>query len=899
MVTPEHGGQAGTRLSELVALAVDRLQETGRDGLDELLLAHPEAATAIRRRLQILDEVGMLELGTAPTDNIPEQLGEYRIIERLGQGGMGVVFVADQPSLKRQVALKVIRPENLFFGASRQRFRREIEAVARLQHPGIVSVYAAGEEKGLPYFTMEKIAGISLDRLLEQLRSNVPAKLDENDVRAALVELGGGDNLPPPSPRPRSWVEITCQWMRELTDAADYAHRHDVLHRDIKPSNIMISWSMRAMLLDFGLARVAGSSEITRSGVLVGSVPYMAPEQLSGDPSDIGVPTDVYALGVLLYEMLTLRNPFHDGSSSEEETRQRIVAATPPPVRLINAAVSWDAETVCRCAMAPEPERRYQDAAALGHDLQNLLDLRPITARRASSSVRVRRYVRRHPAHAVAVLMGMLLLVATPTVIAVTEHSLRQEITQAKEDAELEADTRADILRFFRDELLAAVSPEEVGKDATMREVLDVASTKVEGRFPERPLVEAAIRETLGDTYRDLGVLDAAELHLTRALALYREHAGAHDRAALSVDRGLGMVYSQQGRFAELEKLERRNFELCRDRFGGEDSATLAAANNLGLTLTRLDKHVEAERFLLDVVETRLRLLGEQHTDTQVSMSNLGLLYYDMGRLDEAESWVKRELELCRATEGDDHPSTLISRQNYANLLGKMGRVADAVAAMERVVAASRRVRGDDHPETFHAMVSCADWIMKAKRYDDAVRLWDEALRCIANLGADHPRVLFALVHRAESLRLAGRLDQASEAVQVARRRCHDVLGIGKLTSEAQAVHARLLVDQGQREAAASLYVELLVDWPTGSKQALAHLRLGHARNLFALERHEEAEHQLQQALQFFATNAVRSPQHGEVLQEFVAVCEATKRLDAAAIWRQRFADWQAATVER
>jgi serine/threonine protein kinase len=243
---------------------------------------------------------------------------------------------------------------------------------------------------------MLRVAGVSLDRVLERLRDKAPASLTGADVCAALRAAGGGDDVP--APAEQSWTQLVCRWLQQLADAVDYAHRHGVVHRDIKPSNVMLTWSLQPMLLDFGLARSTDTSAITRTGVQPGSLPYMAPEQVRGDAAQIGVRTDVYALGVLFYELLTLQNPFRGTHSSEEETRQRIVAADAPPARVRNAAVSWDIETVCRCAMAPEPAQRYASAADLGRDLANLLALRPISARRARASLRLRRYVQRHPA---------------------------------------------------------------------------------------------------------------------------------------------------------------------------------------------------------------------------------------------------------------------------------------------------------------------------------------------------------------------------------------------------------------------------------------------------------------------------------------------------------------------
>ncbi len=882
---------------DIVALAIDRLQAEGMAGVEALITQHPHAASLIRHRLRLLESAGMLEPAQGDVERVPERIGEYRIVRRLGSGGMGVVFLAEQVSLRRSVALKLIRPENLYFPGARERFRREVETIARLQHPGIVRVYAAEQDGELPYFTMEPVEGVSLDHLLRRLQNRSAASLTERDVCDALRELGGSDHVSATTST-RPWLQIVCRWLHELTDAVAYAHRHNVVHRDLKPSNVMITWSLRPMLLDFGLARSADSSSITRSGVQLGSLLYMAPEQVLGGKIDAR--TDVYALGLLFYELLTLRNPFHAASSSDADTRQRIVAAAAPAARVVNAAVSWDAETVCRCAMAPEPEQRYASAVDLGRDLQNLLESRPILARRAPAALRLRRYARRHPARTVACVMGGLLLLATPTAFAASEYRLRHEITRAKDDAEGEAATRADILRFFNEELLGAVAPDKAGKDATMRQVLDIAAKKVVDRFPDRPLVEAEIRATLGKTYAELGDLEVAKVHLARALALYEQHSGTCSRTFLQVQRKIGSVLSFAGQLAEHEALLRSNLEVCRREFGEQDPDAMAAAHGLGLLLTRRGKNVEAEQILLEVVQTRLRTLGEDHSDTQASMSNLGVVYYTMGRYRDAEPWVKRELDLCRKKEGDDHPSTLISRHNYANLLGSLGRLHEAVTALESIVPAERRVFGDRHPETRNAMGSLAKLLSHAKRHAEALTWFDEVLRCSDDLSPDDPNLLYARVRRADVLRALGRLDDAAVELDASYRRCHDALGPQHaITQMAQRTRADLWIAQGRRAEAADLVAALLAEQtgtPTGQ---VAHQRLRHASNLRMLGRYADAEEQVAAAHQFFGGANVGDPALRMVYEEFVALTEATGRADEAATWRERLREWRAAHTER
>ncbi len=795
------------------------------------------------------------EAGAAET--MPTRIGEFLIKGRLGKGGMGVVYLAEQPALQREVALKLIRPDYLYFPRARERFHREITAIARLQHPAIVRVYSAETTGEVPYFTMERVEGVSLDQLLATLDAGSLERLGVDDVRAALVALGAPGDVVGASDSAMGWTEICVRWVCDLTDAVRYAHSHDVLHRDIKPSNVMITWSMRAMLLDFGLASTADDEPVTRTGAQLGSLPYMAPEQVRGDLAAIDGRTDVYALGVLLYELLTLRRPFQGDGGPDDAVRRRIVNGETPLIRTVNRAVTWEAETVCRSAMAPEPEQRYESAAALNEDLQNLLALRPIHARRPGPRVRVLRYVRRHPTIAGAAVTAVLGLILGPTVFAVSEHNLRKQISDERDKTQAEVVARGDMLDFFRDELLGAVALDGAGKDATMREVLDIAASRVEGRFPERPRIEAMIRSTIGHTYRSLGDLEAAEHHLQRSLDLFMRNVGPGDRSTLEVEQRLGRVYSLQGRFEELEALLRRNYQATSAAFGVDDATTLAAANNFGLLLTRRGKHREAEELLRMVVDRRLVLLGEAHEDTQTTMSNLGIVYYNLGELAEAERWVRRELALCAERLGSEHVSTLTSRANLANLLARTGRLEEAGAAMRHVVEASRRVRGDGHVVTLHTVISFAGILTELGDVEAAEQ---ELRRVRADGAALDPGNRAMLRAGRELARLWLRAERYAEAASLALSTYEAAVGAvgatAPITLELLESRARICVAQGDRTTGSELMQQALEHWPENERGEIARLRLAHGRNLLELDRLDEAERCLRAAAEHFGQDA-------------------------------------------
>jgi serine/threonine protein kinase len=308
--------------------------EARAGALERLVRAHPERHSRILGRIELLRGVGIEVLPAregAPA--FPERLGDFRLLARLGGGGMGVVYLARQESLGREVALKLIRPEQLYFPGARARFQREVELIARLSHPGIVPVYVVGEENGIPYFAMQRIEGLSLAEILEVLESRAPDELAGRDLAEVIARRVGRE---PPSPLPEAfagtWVQCALRLMRQVASAVEHAHERGILHRDIKPSNVLVTPNGRALLFDFGLASSAGTDRLTRTGSQVGSLPYMSPEHLRGEELDAR--SDVYALGVTSYELLTLRLPFE--ASIASRLREAILSAEAPAVRSRN-----------------------------------------------------------------------------------------------------------------------------------------------------------------------------------------------------------------------------------------------------------------------------------------------------------------------------------------------------------------------------------------------------------------------------------------------------------------------------------------------------------------------------------------------------------------------------------
>ena len=734
-------------LEELMAEVLERPVGERAEAFRMLCRDHPDQAAELEERLEALQAMGVDPLA-GPRPAFPEELGDFRLIRRLGGGGMGVVYLAEQRSLGREVALKLIRPEHLFFPGAHERFRREVEAVARLQHPGIVPIYTVGEEEGLPFFAMERVHGCTLAEVLDDLSGRAPETLTGADlVRAIAVRAG----VEPDSiglegtPFARGWVEACLDLARQVAEALDHVHARGIVHRDVKPSNVAVTPDGRAMLLDFGLTSSAGADRVTRSGSQLGTLQYMSPEQVRGDATIDGR-TDVYSLGVTLYELLTLQVP-HDGEN-RVEIQERILAGRIDSIRARNRRVSPEAETVCFAAMDLEPGRRYASGAAFARDLENALELRPIAARPPGPLLRARRWAQRNPAASVALALGFLLVVVTPSALLVQQsrHAARlQEALTRETEARGEAEEQRGIaeeearrfeqVRDFLVDVFRVTDPElTAGETVTARDVLDQGVRRIETELADQPDTRAALMLVLGQAYRNLGLYDQAreliepalehvratpdrelladatfllastlrtlgEYEAAEALFLQeielRLELGTEDEEAAQPLWSLAIIYRDQQRWDESVDHAGRALAVLRAVGAEPAEQALVLGFLAGVPLSRAQQEPGADRYALyREAETRLRETlaiydehpeGNQLPRAEVE-STLGVTLKRQGRLAEAEPYYLSALETFREIMGEDDMRVAGALHNLASLLLDQKKFEQAIPYSERAV---------------------------------------------------------------------------------------------------------------------------------------------------------------------------------------------------------------------
>ncbi len=684
---------------------------------------------------------------TPPTGpQIPATIGHYSILRMLGEGGMGAVYEAEQDQPRRLVALKVIRtgwasPELI------RRFDQESQALGRLQHPGIAQIYEAGSAEtpfGMqPYFAMEIIHG------------------------KPLVEYAREHKL---STRQR------LQLMLTVCDAVEHAHQRGIIHRDLKPGNILVDEAGQTKILDFGLARATDSdAQATRQtdmGQLLGTLAYMSPEQVLADPLALDTRSDVYALGVILYELLAHKMPYAL-SNLLHEAVETIRLTEPQKLSSVDRAYRGDIETIVGKALEKDKERRYSSAAALADDIRRYLRDEPIVARPPSTIYHLKKFARRNKTlvtGVAAVFLVLVMGVIGSSWEAVQARRAQKEAEQQAAQAQRQSAIAHAVTDFLQNDLLGQASVFNQSKpdpNISVRTVLDRAAANIGGKFKGQPEVEAAIRKTIGTTYFSMALLPQAQQQLQRALALSSRALGWDHPLTLAIMTNLGAVYLQMGKYAEAEKLLYQAAEPDRRGLGKQRRPRLAAMDALGMTYALEGKNAASEALLRRTLELSQRLAGAESKRTGQVMQDLANVYSEDGKAVQAEPLDERELEIDRRTLGPQNAQVFQDMYSLANVYLDEGKSSQAEALDRQVLESWSRILGPENPDTVHAMMALSDDYLSEGKYAQAGALQRQAGKILRRVrGPEHPDTLLLTAGLGDTYRLEGKYRQ-SEALLI------------------------------------------------------------------------------------------------------------------------------------
>ena len=621
------------------------------------------------------------DLLTPAAPTLPKTFGRYRLGKLLGEGGMGVVYLAERDDLKNLVAVKVLR-DAWMSPARRARFLAEQRTLAQLNHPSIARLYDADTlEDKTPFFVMEYVDGVPLTTYCEE--------------RA---------------------LEDRLRLFRSVCEAVDYAHRHAVIHRDLKPSNILVKADGTPKLLDFGIAKQLDPQDQavdqTRTGLRLMTSAYAAPEQIRGE--QVGIGSDVYSLGVILYELLAGRPPFDLTGLAPAEAEKRLLEG-----ELSKPGAGEDLDVLCLTAMHRDAERRYRSVEALIRDLDHYLNGEPLEARPDTLRYRLGKFVARNRRAVLASALGIAAVLAM--VIFFT-----MRLATARNAAVAEAGRTRRIQQFMLDLFNGGDKTAGPAEDLRVVTLLDRGVQGARGLDADTA-VQAELFETLGGIYQKLGNLERADALLGSALDRRKAIFGLDDARVSESLADLGLLRADQARYDDAEKLARQGLEAAQ-RVRPSDEASIAKAKSaLGAVLEARGNYVEA----IPVLDDAVRLYSARAAISEElagALTQLAETHFYAGHFDISKTVNQRVLQMDRQLHGERYPSVAEDLSNLGAIEQEQGHYQQAEGLYRKALDITRSYYGNDHNETALRLTLLSRALIYEKRWDDAVDLLNQAL---------------------------------------------------------------------------------------------------------------------------------------------------------------------------
>ena len=612
------------------------------------------------------------------------KIGHYELLELIGEGGMGMVYLAQQKEpIRRKVVLKIVKP-GMDSAQIIGRFEAERQVLAILDHPNIARVFDAGTtEMGRPYFAMEYVKGISITRYCDEKKLNI-------EQRLRLFE--------------------------QVCEAIHHAHQKGIIHRDIKPSNILVCvHGDKAVpkIIDFGIAKaitqpLTNMTFVTFHGQILGTPEYMSPEQVDSATQDIDIRSDIYSLGVVLYELLAGFLPYEEESFGRHgfADMQRIIRElepVSPSIRLTKLGeraktiatsrstqvvplarrLQRELEWIPLKAMRKDRCRRYRSASEMADDIRNYLSGRPLIAGPETAIYRTKKFVQKH-AGSVATVALVTVVILIGSIVSTTMYFIAE---QERIEAERQAGISQAVVDYFNKDLFGSINPDNGnGREITVMQVLNNAAENLDGKFKDTPLIEASIRYTLGSTYMNLGNYKVAETYLNRALELRVSELGEEHQDTLGSMEQLGWLYFNQRRIDDAIPEFEKVLEINQKVLGKKHLQTLNSMAHLGLMYCLQGRYDESILLLENALENQRLLPGEEHRDTLWTRHNLGLVYYYQGDYDKAKELLEATLKISPRVYGRESSEVLWTRLQLGWVFEKQGLYKKAKDIYEDVL---------------------------------------------------------------------------------------------------------------------------------------------------------------------------------------------------------------------